>query len=171
MAGLLLEALTPYTQLFLTHIDGRGESTPPVLLSRFTAPDRAANIPEFVNLKPDAIQHIVVNFLDDYNYARVARDEIMTGDLDRAEAAGRKALELNPDSPVALCNMGVVLGRRGRLDEAIEYSTPRWRTTRNTSTCGSIWPRAWPHRTACGSRWHTAGRLCGSTQTCSARPG
>jgi len=49
---------TPYTQLFLTHIDEEGRSTPPVLLSQFTASDRAANIPEFVNNKPTAIKKI-----------------------------------------------------------------------------------------------------------------
>jgi tetratricopeptide (TPR) repeat protein len=111
----------PYTQLFLTHVDDRGESTPPVLLSRFTSPDRAANIPEFVNLKPDAIKHIAVNFLDDYNYARIAREQVESGDLDLAEAACRKALELKPDSSEALCNLGVVMGRRSRYDEAMEY--------------------------------------------------
>ena len=117
------KTFTPYTQLFLTHIDERGESSPAVLLSRFTAPDRAANIPEFVNLRPDAIRHIAVNFLNDYNYARLARDQILAGDIDLAERACRNALELNPDSAEALCNMGVVLSRRGRLDEAIEYWT------------------------------------------------
>ena len=113
------KTFTPYTQLFLTHIDDRGESTPPVLLSRFTAPDRAANIPEFVNLKPGAIKHIAVNFLDDYNFARIAREEIASGNLDRAEKACREALALKPDSPEALCNLGVVMARRGQLDEAI----------------------------------------------------
>ncbi len=83
------KTFTPYTQLFLTHIDDRGESTPAVLLSRFTARDRAANIPEFVNLKPEAIKHIAVNFLDDYSYARLSRDQILTGDLDLAETTCR----------------------------------------------------------------------------------
>ena len=44
------KANTPYTQLFLTHIDEDGQSTPPVVLERFTGNDRAANIPEFVPL-------------------------------------------------------------------------------------------------------------------------
>ena len=47
---------TPYTQLFLTHIDENGNDSPPVLLERFTSPDRAANIPEFVKLPGDARQ-------------------------------------------------------------------------------------------------------------------
>ncbi len=52
-----------YTQLCLTHIDETGESSPPVLLSHLTAPDRAANIPEFVNTTPNAITHIREQFL------------------------------------------------------------------------------------------------------------
>jgi hypothetical protein len=44
---------TPYTQLFLTHIDARGKSTVPVLLSRFSSPNRACLVPEFVNADPE----------------------------------------------------------------------------------------------------------------------
>ncbi len=50
----------PYTQLFLTHIDEQGESTPAVELANFTVPGRAANIPEFVNQPADAIRKIRV---------------------------------------------------------------------------------------------------------------
>ncbi len=57
------KAWSDYTQLCLTHIDDNGESTPPVLLSHLTAPDRAANIPEFVNTQPGAIVRIHEQFL------------------------------------------------------------------------------------------------------------
>lgn len=43
---------TPYTQLFLTHIDAQGNSTIPVLLSRFSSTNRACLVPEFVNIRP-----------------------------------------------------------------------------------------------------------------------
>ncbi|HIP97724.1 MAG TPA: hypothetical protein EYH32_10970, partial [Anaerolineae bacterium] len=52
------KAYTPYTQLMLTHVDDRGHTTPPVVLAHFTAPDKAANIPEFVNTTADAIERI-----------------------------------------------------------------------------------------------------------------
>src|SRR5512139_2788482 len=58
------KANTPFTQLFLTHLDETGESTPPVVLAHLTAPDRAANIPEFVNLEPGAIARIRQQFVD-----------------------------------------------------------------------------------------------------------
>jgi dipeptidyl aminopeptidase/acylaminoacyl peptidase len=57
------KAYSDYTQLCLTHIDDNGRSTPPVLLEYLTAPDRAANIPEFVNTKPGAITNIHAQFL------------------------------------------------------------------------------------------------------------
>ncbi len=63
---------SPYTRLYLTHIDEHGESTPAVVLDHLTAPDRAANIPEFVNVAPSAIGHIREQFIDDVSYARAA---------------------------------------------------------------------------------------------------
>jgi dipeptidyl aminopeptidase/acylaminoacyl peptidase len=60
-----------YTQLCLTHIDENGCSTPPVLLAHLTAPDRAANIPEFVNTHPGAIIKIHKQFLRDRLFFRI----------------------------------------------------------------------------------------------------
>ncbi|UCD51871.1 MAG: PD40 domain-containing protein, partial [Phycisphaerales bacterium] len=68
------KAFSDYTQLCLTHIDAQGNSTPPVLLAHLTAPDRAANIPEFVNAPPTAIGKIHEQFLNDYSFVR-AGDE------------------------------------------------------------------------------------------------
>ena len=51
---------TPYTELFLTHIDDNGTDSPPVLLSRFKTNRRAAVIPEFANMKADAIEGIML---------------------------------------------------------------------------------------------------------------
>lgn len=50
----------PYTEIFLTHVDGEGNDTPPVLLSRFSDPGYAVNVPEFVPLRADAIRSIRV---------------------------------------------------------------------------------------------------------------
>jgi WD40-like Beta Propeller Repeat len=51
----------PYTQLWLTHINENGEDSTPVLLEEFTAPDRAANLPEFVNIDPSLLHQIINN--------------------------------------------------------------------------------------------------------------
>lgn len=50
----------PYTEIFLTHVDEDGNDTPPVLLSRFDDSGYAANVPEFVPIRADAIQSIRV---------------------------------------------------------------------------------------------------------------
>jgi hypothetical protein len=49
---------TPYTELFLTHVDEDGHDTPPVLLSRFKAEKCAALVPEFVALRPGDLKEI-----------------------------------------------------------------------------------------------------------------
>ena len=46
---------SPYTQMFLTHLDDAGRDSPPILIENATAANRAVNIPEFVNIPPDGI--------------------------------------------------------------------------------------------------------------------
>ena len=52
------KANTPFTEIFLTHIDANGVDSPPVCLSRFSDDRYAANVPEFVNIGPGAIKKI-----------------------------------------------------------------------------------------------------------------
>jgi len=51
---------TPYTQMFLTHIDADGNDTPAILIPNSTAANRAVNLPEFLNAPYDAIEQIAV---------------------------------------------------------------------------------------------------------------
>jgi tetratricopeptide (TPR) repeat protein len=112
---------SPYTRLYLTHIDEQGESTLPVVLDRLTAPDRAANIPEFVNVAPAAIRQIREQFIDDVSYARAAWEYYKSGDFEGAERQARKALELNPKNGDALQYVGLALFGREQYEEAIRY--------------------------------------------------
>ena len=48
------------TQMWLTHIDEKGEDSVPVMLDGFVAADRAANLPEFLNITPGQLQEIQV---------------------------------------------------------------------------------------------------------------
>jgi tetratricopeptide (TPR) repeat protein len=100
---------SPYTQLFLTHIDERGESSPPVQLANFTAADRAANIPEFVNAPADAIARITQEFLNDYSHVRAAFFAELSGDVDHAVVEYQRALELNPGNVHAHQRLGFLL--------------------------------------------------------------
>jgi tetratricopeptide (TPR) repeat protein len=112
------KVFSAYTQLFLTHIDGEGNSSPPVLLSRFTEADRAANIPEFVRARPDAIGKIQERFLSEVNYARLAMVNFGLEDWPRAEDALRKALALKPQNAETLDTLGIALAAQGKTEEA-----------------------------------------------------
>jgi len=112
------KANSPYTQLFLTHIDEQGQSSPAVLLEHFTSPDKAANIPEFVNAKPTAIRRIREQFLDDVSFLRAANEFLKGNDFAGAERQCRKALELNPKNAKVHATLGIALGRQDKIDEA-----------------------------------------------------
>jgi len=103
------KVFSDYTQLFLTHIDDQGNSTPPVLLEQFTAPDRAANIPEFVNLPPDGIAKIEERFLNDYSFERAGNEFYRGGEPGPAVEKYRLALELNPENVNAHQRLGFLL--------------------------------------------------------------
>jgi tetratricopeptide (TPR) repeat protein len=112
---------SPYTQLFLTHIDEQGESTPAVVLDHLTSPDRAANIPEFVNADPAAIHRITEKFVDDISFTRAAWEYLKAGDYQGAESQCRKAMELNPKSARAYYYLGLAMFGRKDYDQAIRY--------------------------------------------------
>ncbi|MFT5042511.1 MAG: Flp pilus assembly protein TadD, partial [Hyphomicrobiaceae bacterium] len=113
------KANTPYTQLFLTHIDDEGRSTPPVVLERFTGSDRAANIPEFVPLPADSIAKIKEQFLDAYSFLRAGMSNERTGDYDGAIRSYRRGLEVEPKNPELLNSLGFSLFQLGKSNDAI----------------------------------------------------
>ncbi|HCO96722.1 MAG TPA: hypothetical protein DIU00_22750 [Phycisphaerales bacterium] len=112
------KANSAYTQLFLTHINEQGRSSPAVLLERFTSPDRAANIPEFVNAGPSAIKKINERFLDDYSFIRAANEFLRSDDFDGAMRASGKALQMNPKSAKAHYTMAYIFQRQGKFAES-----------------------------------------------------
>jgi tetratricopeptide (TPR) repeat protein len=118
------KANSPYTQLFLTHIDEKGQSTPAVLLEHFTAPDRAANIPEFINAKPTAIRKIREQFLNDYSFVRAGDAFFRRGEQDNAIAEYKEALRINPNNVRAHLKMGFLLCNvKGNVEEGMAHLT------------------------------------------------
>ncbi len=113
------KANTPYTQLFLTHIDADGGSTPPVVLERFTGTDRAANIPEFVPLPADSIAKIQERFLDAYSFLRAGMANERTGNYPGAVRSYRRGLEVEPENPELLNSLGFALFQQGMSQEAV----------------------------------------------------
>lgn len=60
------KARSPYTQMYLTHLDSDGNDSPPILIDNATAANRAVNIPEFVNIGADGIENIDVHVADEH---------------------------------------------------------------------------------------------------------
>ena len=113
------KANTPYTQLFLTHIDENGRSTPPVVLDRFTNSERAANIPEFVARPANAIARIEERFLDAYSFLRAGMANERTGNYPQAVRIYQRGLEVDPDNAELLNSLGFALFQQGQSDEAV----------------------------------------------------
>ena len=113
------KANTAYTQLFLTHIDEQGESTPPVVLDRFTGSDRAANIPEFVPLPADAIAKISEQFLDSYSFLRAGMANERTGNYPGAVRIYERGLAVEPQNVELLNALGFSLFQQGKSREAV----------------------------------------------------
>ncbi|WP_299941287.1 Wzy polymerase domain-containing protein [uncultured Microbulbifer sp.] len=109
---------TPYTQLFLTHIDEAGRSSPPVVLDRFTSSDRAGNIPEFVPLPADAIGQIKAQFLDAYSFLRAGMANARTGNYRGAVRTYERGLAVEPGNVELLNAQGFALFQQGKSEAA-----------------------------------------------------
>jgi tetratricopeptide (TPR) repeat protein len=132
------KANSAYTQLFLTHIDENGESTPPVVLERFTSSDRAANIPEFVPLPADAIKQIKEQFIDAYSFLRAGMANERTGNYPAAVKAYQRGLASEPDNVELLNALGFSLFQQGKsqeamvpLEKAVALDPKHWKSHNN----------------------------------------
>ena len=114
------KANTPYTQLFITHVDSLGNDAPPVLLEQFTQPDRAANIPEFVNCPVNAIRRINEKFIDDFSLWRSGKAFEDAGDFKNAIVRYNEALALNPRNVQTRICLGAVYEKQGLLQQAYD---------------------------------------------------
>jgi tetratricopeptide (TPR) repeat protein len=103
------KARSPYTQMYLTHIDPDGRDSPPILIDNATAANRAVNIPEFVNVPPDGLRQIGGPVIDYYRLVNSAAYLQRTKSYEASAAEWRKVLELSPGDAVAQRNLGTVL--------------------------------------------------------------
>ncbi len=111
---------SPYTQMYLTHIDENGNDSPAILVENATAANRAVNIPEFVNIGKDEWMHIATPATEFYRRADVALEWMQRGEFEKSIAAWRDALKMEPKDVSALSNLGSALTYAGRLEEATE---------------------------------------------------
>jgi Flp pilus assembly protein TadD len=110
---------SPYTQMFLTHLDADGNDTPAVLIENSTAANRAVNIPEFVNIPPDGLLKIDAPVADYYRLIDLASDAMNEGRHDAAIPLLKQALESNPGDAVVHNSYGSALAATGHLPEAV----------------------------------------------------
>jgi tetratricopeptide (TPR) repeat protein len=115
------KANTPYTEMFLTHIDEQGNDSPPILIPHSTAANRAVNIPEFVNIPYEALADIRVPAVQHLMYALRGREFLEKKNLDEALGQFDKAVESQPDYVDGHVTAGVILIEKGLLAEADEH--------------------------------------------------
>jgi tetratricopeptide (TPR) repeat protein len=121
------KANTPYTEMFLTHIDERGNDSPPILIENAKAANRAVNIPEFVNVAYDDFEKITVpavyhyeNFSRGNELARLGRHQEAIAEFEQALAGQKQEWRIQDwrihDS------LSKSLLQVGRYEEAFEHT-------------------------------------------------
>ena len=119
---LAFSSKTPslYTHLYLTHIDDQGHASPPIVVENATASNRAVNIPEFVNLGSEVMDHIdtpAIDFYREFDAAQQLQDQHKYAE---AVPAWKVAAAKDPSDARPYNNIGVALAATGKIDEAIE---------------------------------------------------
>jgi len=110
---------SPYTQMFLTHLDEDGNDSPAILVDNTTAANRAVNLPEFVNIPSDGLMKIDVPAAESYRLFDIASDLTAKGKLDEGIAEWKKVLDLDPGNAKAHNNLGGALVLKGDLTEGM----------------------------------------------------
>jgi tetratricopeptide (TPR) repeat protein len=116
------KGFTPFTQMFLTHIDKNGNASPAVLIPNSTAINRAVNIPEFVNIASGGITSILTPAMDYKTHFDLGKNLLNKGNIDSAHAEIMKAIALKPDYAENYSTLAFVLAGQGKMDEAMKAS-------------------------------------------------
>ncbi len=109
----------PHTQLCLTYVNEDGRDSPPVLLEAARRRDRACNIPEFLNIEPDAKLTLSAEFLNADNYCRQGQVLLLSGEPTEAIALFEKALALDADHHDARLRLAAAWDQEGRPERAL----------------------------------------------------
>jgi Flp pilus assembly protein TadD len=112
---------SPYTQMFLTHLDEVGNDSPAILIENATDANRAVNIPEFVNIPANGLLGIAAPVADYYRLIDVAEDQLSKRQFEAAAINLRKAVAQHPEDAVVQNSLGVALARMGKSAEAIAH--------------------------------------------------
>jgi len=120
------KANTPYTQMFLTHIDKDGNDSPAVLVENATASNRAVNIPEFVAVAYDEFQGITVPAVDHWRHmkagAKLARDgRQREAIVEFEQALAGEFYDWRSNDWKTHANLSMSLMKLGDVDGALEH--------------------------------------------------
>ena len=112
---------SPYTQMMLTHIDEKGNSSPAILVENTTASNRAVNLPEFVNIAGDGIEEIRVPAIDVYRLMEQAIHLEEQKQYPEALSVWKKAIALAPEDASVQNDLAANLYLNGDTAGAIEH--------------------------------------------------
>lgn len=126
---------SPYTQLYLTHVDANGNDTPPILVDNTTAANRAVNLPEFVNIAPGGLEKIEAPATEFYRMFNSAIALMNKHQFDEAIDEWRAALAANPDDGKAHYNLALALTEKGRPADAV----PEYRKASDLNPDEPLW--------------------------------
>ena len=113
---------SPYTQMYLTHLDADGNSSPAILIDNATASNRAVNLPEFVNIAGDGIQDIQVPAVDVYRLIEKALAQEEQKDYGQAMDTLKQAKALAPDDARIYNDLAADFYAQGDLPSAIDQA-------------------------------------------------
>jgi tetratricopeptide (TPR) repeat protein len=110
-----------YTQMYLTHLDNDGNSSPAILIDNSTASNRAVNLPEFVNIAGDGIEDIQVPAVELYKLIDEATQLEEKGEGDKALEIWKRAVAMEPENAKVQNGLGISLYVHGATAEGIEH--------------------------------------------------
>ena len=110
-----------YTQMYLTHIDEQGNSSPAIYIDNATAANRAVNLPEFVNTAGEGIEDIGVPAVTGYKLVDDALQAEAANRPDQALALWSKAVALDAENERAQTGLGISLYVHGDTKESFQH--------------------------------------------------
>jgi tetratricopeptide (TPR) repeat protein len=108
-----------YTRMYLTHIDEQGHASPAVEVENATASNRAVNIPEFLNIGANDVDHIETPAIDFYREFDAAQQLQDQEKYSEAVAAWKAAAAKDSTDARPFNNLGVALAAMGSFPDAI----------------------------------------------------
>ena len=112
---------SPYTRMYLTHLDADGNDSPAILIENATASNRAVNLPEFVNISPDGMRSLggpVIDYFKLFDRAMFYQKKARYAE---AIAAWKRVLAIEPEDADGNANLGMALILSGRREEAASH--------------------------------------------------